>query len=368
MLPRHADVVGVGAVGVGRRGEHLRVAEGGVARLVAERREVRPVRERQTLEHRVAGKSGERVHDALVDGSLLAQLGPPGIRVVGVAATGMRVEAAAQIEQPAKLLAVEGLGLVDAGHRATYPPSTGRSTPVTFPARSEARNTAASAQSSAVIGFPSGCMVPTCSAIWSIPPSGVGMPAGGGEVREGHRRRADRVHPDAERRALDRHRFRELVHTTLGRAVHRAAPTHESGDGAGVDDRATVTLLLELDDRVLAPEEHAAEVHRDQAVEVVDGVLLEAHPEPRRRDADVVEEDVESAELLDRGGDHAGDLLVLGDVALDLDGDAARRLDLADGLLRPVAAEIGDDHLGAFLGEAQRGRAPDAGAGPGDHC
>ena len=48
------DAVAAGTGGVGRRGEHLVVAEGGVARLEAERREVRSVRERQPLEHRVA--------------------------------------------------------------------------------------------------------------------------------------------------------------------------------------------------------------------------------------------------------------------------------------------------------------------------
>ena len=71
--------------------------------------------------------------------------------------------------------------------------------------RSEARNSGASAQSSAVIGRPSGWLAPTDS-----PPAVRRRPrqldpAGGHEAREGHRRRADGVDPDAERRRLDRH-------------------------------------------------------------------------------------------------------------------------------------------------------------------
>ncbi len=155
--------------------------------------------------------------------------------------------------------------------------------------------------------------------------------------------RADRVHPDAERGALDRHRPGELVHATLGRAVDGAAPSDEPGDRPGVEDHAAVALLLELDDGVLAAEEHAAQVHRDEPVEVVDGVVLEGHPEPGRRDADVVEQDVESPEVLDGRGDHVGDLRVLRDVTLDRDRGATGCFDLTDGLLRPVEVDVGDD-------------------------
>ena len=55
----------------------------------------------------------------------------------------------------------------------------------------------------------------------------------------------------------------------------RAAPPDEPGDRAGVEDDPAATLLLELQHRVLAAVEDAADVDREQALEVLDGVVLE---------------------------------------------------------------------------------------------
>ena len=82
----HARFAGVDAL-VGRvRREEVAVAERGVARLEAERREVRTVGVRQPLEEPVTRVVGELVHDAGVDRTRLAQRVPLRERVVGVAA------------------------------------------------------------------------------------------------------------------------------------------------------------------------------------------------------------------------------------------------------------------------------------------
>ena len=73
-----------------RRREHVGVAVGGVARLVAERGEVRAVRVRQTVEeHRSSGVAGQLVDDARVHRASLAEPCHAGYGIVGVAAAGM---------------------------------------------------------------------------------------------------------------------------------------------------------------------------------------------------------------------------------------------------------------------------------------
>src|SRR5207244_9896411 len=85
--------------------------------------------------------------------------------------------------------------------------------------------------------------------------------------------------------------------------------------------------------------------------------LLERHAEPRRGDADVVEHDVEPAELLDGGCDRRLDGFLSGDVTLDGEGGAAGGLDLAHGLLGPVELKVGADDTRALFCEA-KGRRP----------
>ena len=140
------------------------------------------------------------------------------------------------------------------------------------------------------------------------------------ETGQRHGGRADGVDPNSEGGRLDCDSPGELDDPTLGGAVDRAAPAHQACHRSGVEDDAAVTLLLEAQHRVLAPEEHPAEVDRDQAVEVFERVVLESHAESRRRDADVVEQDVEPTVLVDRGRDHRLDLLLVRYVGPDGDG------------------------------------------------
>ena len=157
---------------------------------------------------------------------------------------------------------------MDVGHWATYPPSMGSRTPVTLTASSEHRKTAASAQSSAVMGRPSGWLAPRCS---HLPRSSARPPSPGGhEAGVGHAGRADGVHPDPERRHLDGDCPGQLVHAALGGAVDRAAPTDEAGHRSGVQDHSAVTLLLEPEDGVLGAQEHATQIDGDQALEVLE--------------------------------------------------------------------------------------------------
>ena len=182
----------------------------------------------------------------------------------------------------------------------------------------------------------------------------------------GHGGRADGVDANSEGGRLDRDSPGELDDPTLGGAVHRATPPHQARHRSGVEDDAAVTLLLEAQHRVLASEEHPAEVDRDQAVEVFERVVLESHAESRRRDADVVEQDVEPTVLVDRRRDHRLDLLLIRYVGPDGDGGATRRFNLAHSLFGVVEVDVGHDHPGAFLGEPQCRHPANPGAGAGD--
>ena len=86
-------------------------------------------------------------------------------------------------------------------------------------------------------------------------------------------------------------------------------------------------------------------------------------PGSRRRDADVVEDDVEAPEGRDRERDRRLDVGLLRHVALVGDRGATGVLDQSHRLLRPLEVDVGDDDLGAFLREAQRRRAADSRAG-----
>src|SRR4051794_796542 len=112
------------------------------------------------------------------------QLVPPRVRVVAVLAAAERAGVGAKVEQLADTVPVERRkrsrsthgSLAALAHLATYPPSMGTRMPVMFLARSEQRKTAASAQSSAVIGRPSGWIEPADCATWSMASAGTSMP------------------------------------------------------------------------------------------------------------------------------------------------------------------------------------------------
>ena len=153
----------------------------------------------------------------------------------------------------------------------------------------------------------------------------------------------------------------------LGGAVDRAAPADEPGDRAGVEDHAAVALLLELDDGVLAAEEHAARSSPRRAGR------SPRRCAPRRS---CPSRGVGMPTLLKRMSSRpkcptAAAIIAATSASFDTshcDGDrgAARRLDLADGLLGAVERRCRRTRPGALLGEAQRRGPADARARPRD--
>ena len=172
------------------------------------------------------------------------------------------------------------------------------------------------------------------------------------------------LHADVEGCALDRDRVGELVHAALGRAVDRAAPRHETGDGSGVEDHAAVTLLLELDDCVLAADEHAAQVHRDEPIEVVAVWSSKLIPSRGVGMPTLLKRMSSRPKCSTARSDHGRATWSSCETSHST---ATRRRPLPRPAARspwPNRREIGDDDLGAFLGEAQRRRPPDPGAAP----
>ena len=108
-----ADIVDRAVRRIGRGREHRVVAVHRVAGRVAERREVRALRERQAVEHRLALVAGELVDRAGVHRRLRAELVPDRIGVVGVVAARVHRRRGAKVEQLPDPVAVE-CGDVDA--------------------------------------------------------------------------------------------------------------------------------------------------------------------------------------------------------------------------------------------------------------
>ena len=77
---------------------------------------------------------------------------------------------------------------------------------------------------------------------------------------------------------------------------------------------AGLVLGEEVPDRLARAQERAAQVDGEHLVEVGAGELV---GRPRDLDAGVVDEHVDAAEPLDRLRDHAHDVVLVGDVALD---------------------------------------------------
>ena len=148
----------------------------------------------------------------------------------------------------------------DIGHRATYPPSTGSSTPVMLMASSLHRKTAASAQSSAVIGSSQRMAGTHLFADLLHRLLRDSQASGSHEARIGHSGRADGVHTNAEWRRLDGQGLGQLMHAAFGGAVDGSAPTDEARDRASVQDHPAAALLLETEDGVLRTQEDTAEI------------------------------------------------------------------------------------------------------------
>jgi hypothetical protein len=142
-------------------------------------------------------------------------------------------------------------------------------------------------------------------------------------------------------------------------------------DAGHVHDRPALVLGEEVADRLAGAEEGAAQVHREDAVEVRGGELV---ARTRDLDAGVVDEDVQPAQALDRLADHAHDVLLDGDVAADEHVAHALAvhlvhagLDALGGVLRLARlAQVVDGDVRAVLREAHGDGLPDARAAAGD--
>ena len=117
-------------------------------------------------------------------------------------------------------------------------------------------------------------------------------------------------------------------------------------------------LLEHVGERGLAAQVDAGQVHLlhpppGVEVGVQDRVVL------RRRDAGVVERDVDRAVGVLRGLEQRVDLLLVGHVDLD-EGREVGAAELAHQLVAALLVDVADDDLGALLDEALDGRQPDA--------
>ena len=148
----------------------------------------------------------------------------------------------------------------------------------------------------------------------------------------------------------------------LGRDVGRAAAAALAGDGCHVDDGGAAG-------HALGRGAHAAHgallVGLDDAVEVLVGVAVDGL-EAGLEHARVVDQDVDLAVLLDRGGHQVLGVLGLGDVRGDDVGLAAGLGDLGGDLLERGGATGAHDDLGALRGEELGDGGADAGVCAGD--
>lgn len=130
-----------------------------------------------------------------------------------------------------------------------------------------------------------------------------------------------------------------------------------------VDDRAATVGEHERD-LVFHAQEHPADVHGHDAVELVVGDVGQGRG--RLLDTGVVERGVEATVGVDRGGQCGLDVLGAGDVAAHRQGVAAEVGDGSGGVTNTVLADVGDDDVGSGAGEGQGGGAADAAGRAGD--
>jgi hypothetical protein len=159
---------------------------------------------------------------------------------------------------------------------------------------------------------------------------------------------------------------READDTVLGRVVG-AGPGEAAlaRDGTRVDDRAAAATQHHRHD-VTQAQEHAAQVHRDQAVELRDVVLVD------RRElafgAGVVEQPVDASEGVDRGLHVALHVVIAADVGADAHDARSERGYRCFARRETLAVNVDDEQVGALLGEHAGGSKADAaGAARDDH-
>ena len=102
----------------------------------------------------------------------------------------------------------------------------------------------------------------------------------------------------------------------------------ERGDRRHVEDRAPA-LTGHVGPYLADREQRRAQVHLHDEVVPLHRYVEVTH----ERDGGVVHEDVDATEVLDRRGDHGGDVGFVGEVGRDSQSACAGRLDLAHGLV-----------------------------------
>ena len=172
----------------------------------------------------------------------------------------------------------------------------------------------------------------------------------------------DDVDVDVIRREFARECFRETDDRGLASRVNRFAARADAGRvGRDRDDFAGAARLHSRRDGFAAIE-HAAKVDRDHFVPKVRSGLDERHQDVP---SGVVHQDVDGSQFsLDAiGGPIASSSLVTSSAtAIAL---APRGTNFRGGLLGGIELDIRERHLGAFVGEPRRDRAPDSLGGAG---
>jgi hypothetical protein len=173
------------------------------------------------------------------------------------------------------------------------------------------------------------------------------------DQRRPHRPRRDRIHPNPPLLEIGGERARERDDRALGRCIvdqMRAAPI--SRDRGGVDDRRAGRQMGE---RRLGNMEHGEEIGPKGVLQLLGADVLE--PVLRMLLAGIVDQQVESAERLDRTRDRVLAERLVADVARDDDAAAALLLDQRPGRRGIfMVVEVDDRNVGALLGEADRDR------------
>ena len=184
------------------------------------------------------------------------------------------------------------------------------------------------------------------------------------QQRSVHGSRAQRVHAHALTRELHAELARHREHAALGRRIGdlRGGRPHHRHERRGVDDRPPA-LLQHVGQRGLAAQVDRGQVdllHPPPGIEVgvQDRVVL------RRADAGVVERDVDRAVGVLGGLEERVDLVLVGDVDMDVRRDVAAAQLLDD--LRAPGLQAADDDLGALGDEPAYRRQADARATAGD--
>ena len=387
-LPGREHVVRAGGEGelrlVGHRRGHAARAErveheGGEAG-AGERLGMRQVHGRHTEaaghddDERQAGRRAGRQEQLAIDGDArhLARLGD---RLVVVPRRGRR-----HVDHPARRAVGEGDGLLakadTSGKRAhggplygsgirvgrpvcaVSPPSATTAAPVTYEARSEARN----------ITTP-GHLLRPAQALHRNHPCRLLRETGDRQRRPEQRgvdgAGAHAVHPDAAGRVLDGGHPREIDDAGLGRVVGADGEVgEEAGDRRRVHDRAAAAGE-QLGDGTLHRPEHAGEAELDGVrphalVEVTEKRQPALATRQRGLAEGVVVQDVEAAEGLHGAADHRVDPCRGAGIGRDRQRHATGLGDLLGHRLGARPVDVGHAHLGPALREAQRRGAPDA--------